>query len=606
MRILLALIIGLVSAFFLTEFFLQGWMKFSPVKRIGHLHHSLIGLAVAFVGLVTLTHGQTFFGDSNSVLLATLLLGAGLGIILHHLLSESFLFSEKAEKTFVRNHEFGVERAIEILPGALTWLTITSPVWLSFTLPYAVAYLILIADLYWLFNAFKISTLVIVGYKRMEAVKKIDWSKKLQEDFPDQWKDYYHLLVIPTYNENLEVLQPAFEAVTASEYLKDKVFLAVGFEERMQQKDPEGIKQKVSAVEKLSEKIGGAFPTIHPMGLPGEIPGPGTNRNWIINNAAKEFKKLGIKPSQVIVTTLDADFVIHKQFLAGALHKYLSTPADERNKRSFTGTFLYHNNYWDCPAPMRLISTGTAFWQLAEMVGSDKYINFSSLSMNMQSLLDVGLWIPNKVNDDSGFYWKAYYHFKGDYKVIPHFLPITADTVLDVNLLKTFQNQYLQLKRWAYGVEHMPFIVRQYFTNTDLDFWNKTDKLLFILWSYTKWGTLALFITFAGLLVPLINHNYSQSVVAYNLPVLSSWILTGAFVGLFSTIFVHEKTTPPRPKRWGPLQRFWSYIQWALIPVILVTIASIPAIDAQTRLMLGKYMEYRTTNKARINDQPTS
>ncbi len=335
--------------------------------------------------------------------------------------------------------------------------------------------------------------------------------------------------------------------------------------------------------------------------MPGELAGPGTNRNWIINNAYKEFKKRGIPPSQVLVTTLDADFVIHTQFLAGALHKYLSTPKDLRDQRSFTGVFLYYNNYWDCPAPMRLLSLGTAFWQLSEMVGSDKYINFSSLSMNMQSLLDVGLWIPDKINDDSGFYWKAYYYFKGDYKVIPHFLPIYADTVLDVTLAKTFKNQYKQLQRWAYGVEHIPFIVKKYFQTENLDFWDKTDKLLFIFWSYMKWGTLAFFITFAGLLVTLVNHSYTQSVVSYNLPVLSSYILTAAFIGLFSTIYVHEKTVPKRPTSWSKLQLIWSYLQWILMPIALVTIGSIPAIDAQTRLMVGKYMEYHVTRKARTN-----
>ncbi|KKS65433.1 MAG: hypothetical protein UV33_C0003G0001, partial [Candidatus Daviesbacteria bacterium GW2011_GWA1_42_6] len=270
-----------------------------------------------------------------------------------------------------------------------------------------------------------------------------------------------------------------------------------------------------------------------------------------------------------------------------------------RVKRSFTGVFLYNNNYWQAPAPMRLISSGTAYWQLSEMVGSDKYINFSSLSMNMQSLLDIGLWIPNKVNDDSGFYWKAYYHFKGNYKVIPHFLPISADAVLDVSLAKTFQNQYLQLKRWAYGVEHIPFIVRQYFSTKDLDFWDKTDKLSFIMWSYFKWGTMALFIAFGGLLIPILNPQYSESVVAINMPIISSWILTAAYIGLFATIIVHEKTVPERPKSWGIFHKIWSYLQWTLMPLILVTIATIPAIDAQTRLMLGKYMEFRVTNKAR-------
>jgi hypothetical protein len=190
---------------------------------------------------------------------------------------------------------------------------------------------------------------------------------------------------------------------------------------------------------------------------------------------------------------------------------------------------------------MRLIAVGNSLWQLSEMVGSDKYRNFASMSINLQSLLDIGLWIPNKVNDDSGFYWKAYYHFNGDYKVIPHYLPINADAVQDVNLIKTFQNQYLQQKRWAYGVEHIPFVVKKYFQSPKLDFWDKTDKVFFAIWGYVKWGMLALFVTFAGLLIPLVNPAYAESVVAYNLPVISSWVLTTAFLGIFATIYVTKR-----------------------------------------------------------------
>lgn len=600
MRILLTLIGGLLLAFFISAILSQIGKKFPFLRKIFPFHLSTLGITVLAAGITTYFFKLDIINFLNPTLTTASLIGAGLGIIFYHLLYESFLISEKVEQEFIHKHDAQVERLLEIVPGALTWIALTSPIWLSFTLPFAVAYIILLADVYWLFNACKISVLVIVGYRKMEQAKKVNWLNKLTEDFPDDLEKCYHLIVLPTYNESLEVLQPAFAAVANSNYPKEKIFLAVGFEERMQQKDPEGIKHKIEVVEKLGQKIGGAFATVHPLGLPGEIPGPGTNRNWMINNAAKEFTKKGIKLEQVLVTTLDADFVIHPLFLAGVLHKYLSTPVEIRNKRSFTGAFLYNNNYWQAPAFSRLISSGTAYWQLSEMVGSDKYINFSSLSINLKSLLDIGLWIPDKVNDDSGFFWKAYFHFQGDYKVIPHYLPISADAVLDVNLWKTFQNQYLQLKRWAYGVEHMPYIVRQYFKNRDMDFWDKTDKLIFITWSYMKWGSLAFFVTFAGLVIPLINKNYHESVVAYNLPVISSWILTAAFVGLFSTIYAHEKTVPPRPKNWSIFQKFWSFIQWALIPLILVTIASIPAIDAQTRLMLGKYLEYRTTNKARI------
>ena len=233
------------------------------------------------------------------------------------------------------------------------------------------------------------------------------------------------------------------------------------------------------------------------------------------------------------------------------------------------------------------------------MAGSDKYMNYSSMSINLKALLDIGGWIPDKVNDDSGFYWKAYYHFNGDYKVIPHFLPISADAVQDTTLLKTFQNQYFQIKRWAYGVEHIPFIVKQYFQK-EIDFWDKTDKLLFKLWGDLKWGFLAIFVTFGSLFIPLVNPNFKESVLSVNLPIVSSWILTAAFFGLFATIFVHEKTVPKRPRNWGIFRIIWSYIQWLLIPIILITISSLPAIDAQTSLMFGKKMEFRVTTKTRL------
>lgn len=538
--------------------------------------------------------------DPFIFLLSFTLLGTGLGLMVHYLLANSYLFSKNWEQNFVKKHNRGFERLIEILPGSLTWTALTSPIWLSFILPFAVAYLILLANIYWFLNAIKIAVLIYLGYKKIEYAKGVNWLSKLKQDFPNEWDNYYHLIVLPTFKESLDVLKPAFDAVANSAYPRDKIFLTVGFEER---DDPEKIKQATKYLAKLNAKIGGCLPTIHPFGLPGEIPGPGTNRNWMVKGAVKEFITRGIKPEQVIVTTLDADFVIHPQFLAGALHIYLSTPESVRDKRTYTGAFLYYNNYWQTPAPMRLIAVGTQFWQLAEMVGSDKYMNFSSLSINMQSLLDIGLWIPDKVNDDSGFFWKAYFHFKGDYKVIPHFLPISADAVLDINLWQTFKNQYLQLKRWAYGVEHLPYVVTSYFKTTDIDFLKKTDMLLFALWGYLRWGTLALLITFGGMLIPLINPGYSQSVVAYNLPVVSSWILTAAFISLFSTIFVHEKTVPQRPRNWSIIQRVFSYIQWVLIPLILVSISTIPAIDAQTTLMLGKYLEFRTTVKARLSQK---
>lgn len=595
MRILLSLSIGLILFFYLAE--LLG--RLNKNGRLGtsllSFNYSLAGLILFLSGLLVGFWGQSFLPGLN-VLIAFFLIGSGLGLSIHHLLSRRFLFFETQEKEFVLKHQTVFERLLEILPGALTWLALTSPIWLSFTMPYAVAYLILIADVYWLLTGLRIGVFILIGFRKMQWAKKQNWLKLLKTDFSKEWKEYYHLMLVPTYKEPLYILASTIDGIINCHYPKDKIFIAVGFEER---DDPQKIEDTKKYLKKIKNKIAGVFTTIHPFGLEGEVPGQGSNKNWMIKNALGELKKRNIKQEDVFVTTLDADFCIHHQYLAGALHKYLQLPKNERDKRSFTGVFLYHNNYWQTPTPMRLMATGTSFWQLSEMVGSDKYINYSSMSINLKTLLDVGLWMPDKVNDDSGFYWKAYFHFNGDYKVIPHFLPISGDAVQDITLFKTFQNQYLQIRRWAYGVEHIPFIVKQYFTK-ETPFWDKTDKLLFKLWGDLKWGVLAIFVTFGGLLIPLINPSFKVSVLSVNLPVVSSWILTVAFLGLFATIFVHEKLVPKRPKKWSLFQKIWSYLQWLLVPIIIITISALPAIDAQTSLMFGKKLEFRVTNKARL------
>jgi len=55
---------------------------------------------------------------------------------------------------------------------------------------------------------------------------------------------------------------------------------------------------------------------------------------------------------------------------------------------------------------------------------------------------------------------------------------------------------------------------------------------------------------------------------------------------------------PPRPPRWGPVRRGLAYLQYLSYPVVLFLLSVLPALEAHTRLLLGKYLEYRVTEKA--------
>ena len=445
-----------------------------------------------------------------------------------------------------------------------------------------------------------------IGFRKMRQAEATNWLGELEknnlktESYGQEyhWQDLHHLLIIPTFKEPVEILEQNLDAIAKQNYDRSKIIVLVCWEEK-EGEAVLGMKEKI-----LQKKFGSSFHklffTVHPVNYPGHHPGPGSNRTYALQQVLPELEKMGLDPRQIILTTLDADFVIHPNFLPGLTYKYLIT--SKAHKRTFTGVFWYYNNFWQAPLPNRLVASGVSFWQLAEMTGSSKYFNFSSHSINLRSLIDMGYWVVDKVNDDGEFYWRAYYHFAGDYKVIPHYISIVGDTVQAENLRASLHEQYLQLKRWAYGVEHIPMIFKQYFKRRDISFWDKTDKVLFLLRSYLTWSTLAIMITFGGWFLQMISPTFASTAVGFNLPYLSSLILTFAVAGMLLLVFVHESLVPPRPAEWGLIKRIASYVQWALVPLIILTYGTFPAIESQTRLMLGKHMWFRVTKKVRTGE----
>ena len=79
--------------------------------------------------------------------------------------------------------------------------------------------------------------------------------------------------------------------------------------------------------------------------------------------------------------------------------------------------------------------------------------------------------------------------------------------------------------------------------------------------------------------------------VSYNLPNIVSWVETFAAVGLIVTVLISFRILPPRPKKYRREKNISMLLQWVLMPVTSILYQSIAAFYAQTRLMLGLYME---------------
>lgn len=485
-----------------------------------------------------------------------------------------------------------INRFLEMLPGALMWLVLTSPLWLSLKLPRVVAILILFFVIYWFYRAVKTGALSLVGFRKMREAINADWRQQLDQDFPDEWPKIEHLFIIPTYKERGYIIETTFKALANLSYPLKKVRVILATEE----KDDEEIKAEKRAVaHKFKDIFADVYITEHPP-QPGEVVGPGSNRTWAMKQLLPQLKK-EIDSSKTIVTTLDADFAVHEKLLEALTHTYLSTANAE--KKTFTGIFLYTNNYWQAPALMRLISSGIMVSQLAELNENWKYVNFSSHSINLQTLVELNYWSTKFVNDDSRLYWEAFYHFKGQYEVVPHWIPIYADAVLDETFLSTLKNQYKQLQRWAYGVENLPMVVRKAIETREIPLSRRVERVLFSFRAHLIWSTVALITGLGALALVMVNPGFAQTALGRNLTFYTGAIMTVAMIGLLNAVYVNEKLVPPRPKDWSRSRRFLSYIQWILGPLAFMTFGTFPAIDAQTRLMLGKYLPFRVTKKHR-------
>jgi len=489
-------------------------------------------------------------------------------------------------------------RIWEIFPGVLTWSAFILPAVLSFFYPILVASLIILYALYWLIKSILMSIKLIVGYRRYCYDAKIDWLAKCHNKVSkNKFSEIYHLVIMATYKEELEILRHSVGALANSKYPLEKIIFVLATEER----------DKVRALKNanaLQKEFGKHFfhfaVTVHPKDLKNEVAGKGSN----IVYAAKEIKKFidreKIPYQNIIVTTLDADHRVHPNYLANLTYAYL---IDEDPKRkSYQPIPMFFNNIWEVPIPMRSISVGSTFWQMIESTQPYRLRNFAAHSQSFEALVETNFWSKLTIVEDGHQYWRSYFCFNGNYHVVPIFTPVYQDAVLSPKgYMATFKEQYLQKRRWAWGASDIPYVMTTIIGNKQLPFWDKWLQAGRLIEGHFSWATTSVILAIVGWMPTLLNPAFRDTVFAYNFPMIYSRLLTFAMLGLIVTLTISTLMLPPKPKK---VFNFSILLEWILSPLMLpisnVVFSSFAAVDAQTRLMLGKYLGFRVTEKRAI------
>jgi len=526
-------------------------------------------------------------------------------------------------------------RIWEILPGFTSWTILMLPIIFSFLWPAGVAYFIILFDAYWLTKAVTMGIRLISGYSHMRRDLSINWRRRLilSEDFSSlerhlrdkinrtrgwtrfkfkedlaevekllaqprkqvDWREIYHVIIFTTYKESYEVLTASLEGCLKADYPKDKMIIILATEERA---GPEAQKRARRLKREYARFFKDFIITVHPDGIPGEMKAKGANATWAGHALKRYVDANNISYEKVVVSIFDADTIPSKQYFSCLTYKYIINP--DRAHRSFQPIPLFNNNIWDVPAVNRLVAFSSSFWQMIESTRPHRLVNFSSQALSLKTLVDVDFWDVSMISEDSRTFYRAFFKYGGDHKVVPIFTPVSMDAVLGPTYWDTLKAQYKQKQRWAYGIENFPYLVWKSIVNKPpVPFGQRCIQIFRVFEGHVSWATASLLIALGGWMPLILNPSFRDTVVAFNLPILARNLLSLTWIGVVFSAGIAWKLLPPRPKRYGIRRAIEMFAQWILVPVAGIIFGSIAALDAETRIMLGKYLGFIVTDKYR-------
>ena len=532
-------------------------------------------------------------------------------------------------------------RFFEMLPGLLSYGAIILLIILSIVNPVLASIYLLTIILVAFVKTIAISYRVVSGHRNMERASRVDWSGRLADlespkesysrlrDIPSGallYKQHlenlrfmsaaeeghfpkpgniYNALIMPAYNESIEVIEPALKSVLETTYDKTRLIVVFAYEER-------GGAEIDKTAHILKEKYGKNFHSFHivkhPKDLPNEVVGKGGNITYTGKWLQQYLQHEGIAFSDVIVTTMDCDNKPHKHYFDYLTYEYITH--EDRKHLSFQPICLFTNNIWDVPAPMRVVATGNSFWNIISSMRPYSLRNFASHAQPMSALVEMNFWSTRTIVEDGHQYWRSYFYFNGNYEVVPMFVPIYQDAVLSNGYVKTLRAQFIQLRRWSYGASDVAYVGNNVFNkDRKVSFLPSLARFIRLLDGHVTQACIALIVAFGGWAPLVLNGEAARSVAAHQLPDTVSLIQRVAMVGILVLIFVSFKLLPPRPERYKKRRNILMVMQWALMPVIAIVYSSMASYNAQTHLLLGKYLDkFDVTEKTTVemNDQGRS
>ena len=379
------------------------------------------------------------------------------------------------------------------------------------------------------------------------------------------------------------------------------IWLVIAYEERG------GASTKETAqtmIKRYGAKFSYAQAVEHPADTPGEIKAKAGNITQAAKHLTAYAHKQRINPEHVLITTLDADNRPSRNYFSYLTLIYATTP--ERTHRSYQPMAMFFNNIWQASAPMRVVASANSFWVMIESTRPHRLRNFSAHAQSLKTLIDTNYWNVRSIVEDGHQFWRTFYRYGGNHSVIPLYVPVYQDVVYAGSFWRSVKAQFKQLRRWAYGASDISYIFVNNIRYKKIPWAEKWWLFLRHFEGYFSWATASLILAFAAWLPLWLNSSFADQTLAHQLPVIVSRIHQFTVVGILISAAISFMSMPRRPAHYPKRRVIGMVLQWLLLPVVFISFHSAAALNAQTRLMIGAYLEqFDVTEKATAKIKPS-
>lgn len=493
--------------------------------------------------------------------------------------------------------QFG-DRLFEAAPGLTTWILLLAPAWIPIvfhsTGALIVAGVVLIYDIYWLLRAITVVSGIYSTMVRMRRDMKKDWLALCIQEREQGRQDplqYVHLCVIPTYTEPYHVLERTVQAIVDSNYPSNLKMIGIITRET----DTQGWENVALLKEKFGDRLGGFYHIKDPL-EPGIVLGKSAAMNWGGRWMFRVLTEEGHDLSKVLITDLDSDYRVHPEYFAWVSFHHAREPL--RDYVIWQPVPLFHNNIWQVPMAVRVMSGSTSQWQMFLHSRPHRLVAFSSYTASLEFVHRVGYWDKDVIPEDSRFYWKSFFAFGARFSVKSVYLPIYGDSPNSRDYASTHMSQYNQIKRWAWGVTDVPYVLTRLFRHSEIPVWLRFRRFYNLFANHLNWVFLPLLLMF-GASVPLwVSTDFSLTDLGQTLWSASGILLSTTLSTVVFFMYFEYLLLPPKPAKWPLWKKAGIHLQYLAYPVIGLVMSVLPALEAHTRLLLGAYLEYKVTEKA--------